>query len=196
MKTTRISRFAFFFAALLLVPTFAHAHVGVGPTHGFLPGVAHPFSGLDHLCAMMAVGLWAAQRGGRALWAIPLSFLSVMVLGAALGMAGVSIPFVEQGIIASVLLLGVLVAASVRLPVVASAILVGLFALFHGHAHGTEMPVTASGFAYGAGFLAATTLLHAAGLGLGMTLQRVASSTWVRALGGAVACCGLYLIIG
>jgi urease accessory protein len=196
MNTTRISRFALFFAALLLIPTFAQAHVGVGSTHGFVHGIAHPFSGLDHLCAMMAVGLWAAQRGGRALWAVPLSFLSVMVVGAALGMAGVTIPFVEQGIVASVLLLGVLVAAAVRLPVAASAILVGLFALFHGHAHGTEMPVTASGFAYGAGFLVATTLLHTAGIGLGMTLQRVANSTWVRAAGGAIAFCGLYLIVG
>ena len=195
MNTTRISRSAFFFAALL-IPTLAHAHVGVGSTNGFFPGIAHPFSGLDHLCAMMAVGLWAAQRGGRALWAIPLSFLSVMVIGAALGMAGVTIPFVEQGIVASVLLLGVLVAAAVRLPVAASAILVGLFALFHGHAHGTEMPVTASGFAYGAGFLVATTMLHAAGIGLGMTLQRVAKATWVRVAGGTIACCGLYLIVG
>jgi urease accessory protein len=119
-----------------------------------------------------------------------------MVVGAALGMAGVTIPFVEQGIIASVLLLGVFVAAAVRLPVAASAILVGLFALFHGHAHGTEMPVTASGFAYGAGFLMASTMLHAAGIGLGVTLQRVANSTWVRATGGAIACCGLYLLVG
>jgi len=195
MKTTRITRATLFLATLLFLPTLAQAHVGVGPTSGFFHGIAHPLSGLDHLCAMMAVGLWAAQRGGRALWAVPLSFLSVMAVGAAMGMAGISVPFVEQGIVASVLLLGVLIATAVRLPVVASAILVGLFALFHGHAHGTEMPVTASGFAYGAGFVMATAMLHAAGLGLGIAIQRLASSTWIRATGGAIACCGLYLLV-
>jgi urease accessory protein len=144
---------------------------------------------------MFAVGLWAAQRGGRSLWVVPLTFVSVMICGAALGMAGVTIPFVEQGIVASVLLLGVLVAAAVRLPLVASAILVGLFAFCHGHAHGTEMPVTASGLAYGAGFVAATTSLIALGVGLGTTAQRLANSTWVRAAGGAIAGCGVYLLL-
>jgi urease accessory protein len=182
-------------ATLLLIPTLAHAHVGVGSTNGFFHGAAHPFSGLDHLCAMMAVGLWAAQRGGRALWVVPLSFVSVMIVGGVLGAAGVALPFVEQGIVASVLLLGVLAAAAVRLPLAASAILVGWFALFHGHAHGTEMPVTASGLAYGAGFVMATAALHAAGLALGIGMQRLASSGWVRAAGGAIACCGLYLLM-
>jgi urease accessory protein len=196
MKTTRLSPLALLGASLLLVPTLAHAHVGVGPAHGFVHGFAHPLAGFDHLCAMMAVGLWAAQRGGRALWVVPLSFLSVLAVGAALGMAGVGIPFVEPGIVASVLLLGVLVAAAIRLPLPASALLVGLFALFHGHAHGAEMPVTASGFAYGAGFIAASAMLHAIGIGLGLALQRLAGSTWVRATGGAIACFGLYRLVG
>jgi len=194
MKTMRTLRLPLFLATILL-PTLAHAHVGVGSTSGFLPGIAHPFSGLDHLCAMMAVGLWAAQRGGRALWIVPLSFISLMICGAALGIAGVTIPFVEQGIVASVLLLGVLIAAAVRLPVAASALLVGLFALWHGHAHGTEMPLAASGMAYAAGFVVATAMLHAAGIGLGIAMQRLASSTWVRAAGGAIACCGLYMLV-
>jgi urease accessory protein len=195
MKTMRISRPALLLAALLLIPTLAHAHVGVGPTNGFYHGVIHPLSGLDHLCAMIAVGLWAAQRGGRALWAIPLTFVSVMALGGALGMAGFQIPYVEQGIIASVLLLGVLIAAAVRLPVLASAVIVGMFAIFHGLAHGAEMPVTSSGLAYGVGFGAATALVLAFGIGLGITAQRLASPTWVRTAGGAVAGCGVYLLL-
>src|SRR5580698_8957387 len=141
--------------ALILAPVLAHAHPG-HDTSGFSAGVAHPLHGLDHILAMVAVGLWAAQLGGRAKWLVPASFVSVMALGGALGMAGVAIPFAEQGIFASVLILGVLIAASVRLPLAASMSIVGLFALCHGHAHGTEIPAAASGFNYALGFVLAT----------------------------------------
>ena len=135
------SRLAVLLAAILLVvfsPSIAAAHVGVGPAGGLVSGLAHPLGGLDHLCAMIGVGLWAAQRGGRAMWLVPLAFLGVMAIGGLIGMMGLAIPMVESGIVASVLILGCLVAAAVRLPLLATAGLVGLFALLHGHAHGLE----------------------------------------------------------
>ena len=134
-------------------PALAYAHPAAGSVNGLIDGMAHPLGGLDHLCAMIGVGLWAAQRGGRAIWLAPLAFIVVMAIGGALGMLAVSIPFVEQGIVASVLILGILIAASIRLPLVLSVFIVGTFALFHGHAHGAEMPHTASGLMYAAGFI-------------------------------------------
>jgi urease accessory protein len=173
----------------------AHAHTGAGPASGLAHGFGHPLAGLDHICAMLAVGLWAAQRGGRAVWAVPLSFVSVMVIGGALGAAGVALPAVEQGIAASVFVLGVLVACAVRMPVVAAGALVGFFALFHGQAHGAEMPASASGFAYGAGFVMATALLHAAGLGTASWIARMGRMRLVRFAGGGIAACGLWLCL-
>ena len=179
-----------FLAAALLLPSLAHAHVGVGATGGLWHGLGHPLSGLDHICAMVAVGLWAAQMGGRAIWAVPLTFVSVMALGGALAMLGVHVPFVETGIIVSVLTLGVLIAAAVRLPLFASILVVGMFAIFHGHAHGAEMPETASGLAYAAGFIVATAFLHVCGIGLGIAIQRLASPAIVRFAGIAIVLCG------
>jgi len=182
--------------AVFLLPALAQAHPGIpGHTHGFANGLAHPVTGLDHICAMVAVGLWAAQRGGRALWLVPSVFVSVMALGGALGMAAVPIPFVEPGIAASVLVLGVLIAAAVRLPLPASALLVGVFAVFHGYAHGVEMPGSASGLACGLGFVAATASLHLLGIGFGLLAQRFASARLVRCAGGAIAACGVYLCL-
>ena len=137
---TAVQRGALFLAAVFLVPSLAHAHVGVGETSGFAHGFGHPLSGLDHICAMVAVGLWAAQMGGRAIWAVPLTFVTVMAFGGLLGMMHVDVPFIETGIVVSVLTLGVFIAAAVRLPLIASIIVVGLFAICHGHAHGAEMP--------------------------------------------------------
>jgi urease accessory protein len=179
-------------AASLFVPTLAMAHVGVGPTTGLLRGFVHPMTGLDHVCAMVAVGLWASQMGGRAIWVVPLTFVTMMACGAAIGMAGLSGPIVERGIVISVLALGVLIAAAVRLPLVAGALLVGLFALFHGHAHGTEMPATASGLVYGAGFILATASLHACGIATGLILQKSDRGQLIRFAGMAIAVCGLY----
>lgn len=140
---------------------------------------------------MIAVGLWAAQMGGRAIWAVPLTFVSVMVLGGMLGMAQIQVPFIEQGIVASVLVLGVLIAAAVRLPLVASVGIVGLFAVFHGFAHGAEMPGSASGVLYALGFVVATTLLHSVGIALGVGIEKISKPVIVRFAGAAIVVCGL-----
>ncbi|WP_027060652.1 HupE/UreJ family protein [Mesorhizobium loti] len=173
----------------------AHAHVGIGTTSSFTAGFMHPLSGLDHMTVMIAVGLWAALKGGRAIWAWPAAFVGVMLGGAALGMAHVPVPFVEPGILASVVALGLLVALAVDLPVSAGVAIIGLFALFHGHAHGTEVPENAGGFEYMAGFAVATALLHAvgiaAGLGLGLRLRGLA-----RVAGAACAAIGVGLAFG
>lgn len=160
----------------VLLPTSAFAHVGVGDASGFGHGFAHPMSGFDHILAMVAVGIFAAQLGGRALWLVPLAFVSTMIVGGALGIAEISVPFVEIGIGLSVVVLGLAVAFALPLPTTIAMALVGFFAIFHGHAHGAEMPETASGLAYGAGFVIATSLLHAAGIGLGLALGRFGES--------------------
>ncbi|HEY5768874.1 MAG TPA: HupE/UreJ family protein [Terrimicrobium sp.] len=181
--------------ATLVAPSLAHAHVGVSETSGFLHGMGHPLSGVDHICAMIAVGLWAAQLGGRSVWAIPSTLIMVMALGGILGMMGLNVPFVETGIVASVLILGVLIAASVRLPLAAGMAIVGLFAIFHGQAHGAGMPETALGTAYAAGFLMATALLSASGIGLGMAIQNLATPRIIRFAGIAIVLCGGYLFL-
>jgi urease accessory protein len=179
----------------LMVPSLTHAHSGAGETSRLLQGIGHPLSGLDHICAMVAVGLWAAQMGGRSIWAIPLTFINVMALGGILAMMGINLPLVETGIVISLLTLGVLIAASLRLPLVASVIIVGLFATFHGLAHGAEMPETASALAYAAGFIIATAFLHGCGVGLGVAIQRLASPKIVRYAGTAIVLCGAYLLL-
>lgn len=181
---------------LALVPTAALAHTGVGPTHGFAHGFAHPLLGLDHLLAMVAVGLWGAQRGGRAVWALPAAFVGAMIVGGAIGVAGLPLPAVEAGIVASVLLLGAAIALAARPALPLAAAVVALFALFHGHAHGTEMPAAVSGVFYGAGFASATALLHAAGIAFVVGLRRVLGAerhAWVRVAGAAIACAGIVL---
>jgi urease accessory protein len=182
-------------ALLLLAATPAFAHVGAGEVSGFAAGFSHPLMGLDHVTVMIAVGLWAALKGGRALWVWPAAFVGVMLVGGALGMAHLPIPFVEPGILASIVALGLLVALAVDLPVWTGAVVVGAFALLHGHAHGTEVPETASGIEYMAGFALATAALHAVGIGaallLGMRFRNV-----VRFAGAACAAVGIGLIAG
>ena len=177
----------------LLLPSFAYAHTGVGEAGSLMHGFMHPASGMDHICAMLAVGLWAAQMGGRSVWAVPLTFVGVMALGGALPMLGIGLPFVEQGIVLSVLLLGVLITASVRLPLWLSSGMVGLFALWHGHAHGAEIPELASGLGYALGFMLATALLHTAGIAFGLGMQRISRERLVQAAGAGIALCGVYL---
>jgi urease accessory protein len=180
-------------AALLLAP-LAHAHVGFGGiAAGFARGFAHPLGGIDHIFAMVAVGLWSVQRGGRSIGLIPAIFVLLMALGGVIGTLGIFVPFVEQGIVLSVVVLGVLVAAAIQLPLFACAIVVGLFALFHGHAHGAEMPASASGLFYGAGFVLATAFLHALGMGIALLTRRLGQTNLVRLAGGALAMCGVYL---
>jgi urease accessory protein len=162
--------------AFALMPTAALAHPG-HDVHGLVHGFAHPFGGFDHLIAMVAVGLYAWQLGGRALWLVPATFVAVMAAAGALGIAGMPLPGVEIGIAASVIVLGAIVALRVKMPVAIAAALVGVFAVFHGHAHGTEMPLDASGVAFAAGFLAATALLHVAGIALGKLIAST-RATW------------------
>ncbi len=185
------------FVLLAAVPAIASAHPGHDGDHGFgwdfSGGFAHPLGGWDHLLAMIAVGLWAAQLGGRARWLVPAAFVSLMTLGATLGHGGLEIAGTEQGIAVSVLVLGLLVATAARLPVAAGMAIVGVFALFHGLAHGAEMPATAAGFEYGAGFVLATSLLHAAGLGLGLFASR--KSTLIpQTAGVAIAFVGVAML--
>jgi urease accessory protein len=182
-------------AALAALAAPAHAHVGVGATTSLGAGFAHPLSGLDHIAAMVAVGLWAALKGGRAVWVWPAAFVGVMLVGGALGIAGVAVPLVEPGILASVVALGLLVALAADLPVAAGAAIIGVFALFHGHAHGAEIPETAGGLEYLAGFAIATALLHGAGIGAGL-LVGAHSRGLVRLAGAATAALGLGLIVG
>jgi urease accessory protein len=179
----------------LFLPGTALAHPGVGAATGFMHGFSHPISGADHLLAMVAVGLWASQIGGRALWAVPCTFVGVMVLGGVLGATGVAVPFVEEGILVSILILGVLIAGAFKLPLVYSSLIVGLFAIFHGHAHGAEMPASTEAASYAAGFAVATAMLHVAGIGLGMLLQKTNLQLISRVAGGAIALSGVYLAI-
>jgi urease accessory protein len=168
---------------LLMAPSPALAHVGIGSTASFAAGVAHPLSGLDHITVMIAVGLWAALKGGRALWVWPAAFVGVMLAGAALGMAHVPVPYVEPGILASVVALGLMVALAVDLPVWLGALVIGAFALLHGHAHGSEVAENVGGLEYMAGFALATASLHAGGIGFALTMQRAHLRPLVRVAG-------------
>lgn len=184
-------------ASVALLPATALAHPGHGP-HGFVDGFVHPLFGWDHLLAMVAVGLWAGQRGGKATWLLPTTFVATMALGGVLALAGVGLPGVEIGILASVLALGALVAAAARVPLAAAAAVVAAFALFHGHAHGTEMPPDASGIAWGLGFSTATALLHAAGVALPALIHRGFGERridWVRLGGAGIGLAGLVLAL-
>jgi len=178
---------------IALLPIVAQAHPGHGPADSFSAGLNHPLHGLDHILAMVAVGLWAAQLGGRSLWAVPLTFVSLMTVGGALGMAGIPVPMVETGIMVSVLVMGLLIASAARLPLAASMTLVGVFAIFHGFAHGTEIPLAASGFSYGFGFVLATAMLHACGIALGLLAKKSLAAPAIRFAGAAIMICGLCL---
>lgn len=158
-------------ACVLLSATAASAHVGRVTTGGFPAGFAHPFLGWDHLAAMIAIGAWAWQQGGRAVWLVPATFVSVMAAGAALGQVGVAVPFVEHAVAASVVALAILVAAAVRLPLVAAVLATAAFAFAHGHAHGSEMPAGVAAASYVAGFVAATLVLHGMGALLAARLR-------------------------
>lgn len=181
-------------AALIASAAPAFAHLNPAEHGSFAAGFSHPLFGLDHILVMIAVGLWAAQIGGRALWVVPTAFVSMMAVGFALAVAGVGLPFVEPAILASVVALGLLVAMAVRLDTAASAAIVGVFALFHGHAHGGELG-SAGALAFSVGFILATAALHVAGIGLGIALQRLSGSGLLaRILGGLTALAGAALI--
>jgi urease accessory protein len=192
---TRCFRISAVAAALSAVlHTSAFAHVG-GHGADMVAGLAHPFSGLDHVLAMVAVGLWASQLGRPAVWVLPLTFPAVMALGAVLGATGMALPWLEIGVAGSVLALGAAVALAWRPAVVVGAALVAAFALLHGWSHGTELPQAGSALAYGVGFILATLALHGTGLALGAVSLRPAGRMAARAAGAAVALCGAALIV-
>jgi urease accessory protein len=178
--------------AVLAPPAFAH--VQSGQATGFLAGLLHPVSGLDHVLAMVAVGLWGAQLGAPAIWLLPVTFPLVMALGGFLGLLGVPLPGVEIGIAASAILLGTAVMTERRLPLYAAAALVGLFAVFHGHAHGTELPPGQSGLLYSLGFVVATGCLHAVGIAIGATHRWPAGRIALRIAGGGVGLAGIFFL--
>jgi urease accessory protein len=169
----------------------ANAHPGHGG--GLTAGLAHPLFGLDHLLAMVAVGVWAFQLGGRARWLVPASFVGLMALAGGFGMADLALPMVEIGIAASLLVLGLLIAFSIRVTPALGAGIVALFAIFHGHAHGAEMPLLGSAWLYGIGFVLSTAALHGLGLALGRGLQ--ARTLWLRAAGAMVAASGAWMMV-
>jgi len=180
--------------AVLLWTQLAQAHIQKGEAAGFLTGVRHPISGLDHVLAMIAVGLWGAQLGKPAIWVLPVAFPMVMAFGGMLGLMGVPLPGTEYGIAASAILLGAGVLLELRPPLVAAATLIGFFAIFHGYAHGTELPPGQNGLLYSMGFVIATGCLHAVGISIGTVHRWQWGQTFVRAAGGVVAAAGIFFL--
>ncbi len=176
---------------LLLWPATALAHTRGGEGTGFLAGLAHPVSGLDHVLAMIAVGLWGAQLGPPAVWLLPVTFPMVMAFGGTLGLLGVRIPGIEIGIALSAIGLGAAVLFEARPKLAVAATLVGFFAIFHGHAHGTELPPGGDAILYSIGFVVATGLLHATGIAIGLIHRWPAGRAALRFAGAAVALAGL-----
>lgn len=179
-------------STMLAAAAPAHAHTFGASGAGFAAGLAHPFLGLDHLLAMLAVGLWAAQQQGRMRLAVPATFVAAMALGALAAVGGLGAYGIESGIAASVLVLGLLVAARARLPVPVGLALVAAFAVFHGHAHGAELPQAASVARYGLGVVLATVALHGSGWLLGDRLRERLGEAWLRAGGGMIAATGTW----
>lgn len=181
---------------VLADPALAHTTGGGRITGGLLSGLSHPVLGLDHLLAMLAVGLWGAQLGGRAIWTLPVAFPVVMAFGGALGILNVPLPAVEFGIAGSVIVLGAVIALAARPPLWIGAAIVGAFALFHGHAHGAELPGSADPVAYGLGFVVATGMIHAAGIGLGMVTRLPSGVAALRMAGAAICATGVWIVAG
>ncbi len=193
MIMTRTIIGALFF---LLLADAALAHEAEGFAGGFVSGFLHPLFGWDHVVAMVAVGLWGAFLGVPAIWLLPVVFPLVMAVGGAAGVAGMPLPAVEAGIAASALVLGAMVALAARPPLWAAAVIVGVFAVFHGHAHGTELPHAANPLAYSAGFVISTGLLHLSGIALGLAARWRAGRVAIRAGGGAIALAGVGFLTG
>jgi urease accessory protein len=181
-------------ALLLLAPTIAQAHQEAGQAAGFLAGLSHPVSGLDHVLAMVAVGLWGAVLEAPAIWVLPVAFPAVMALGGLMGLLGIQLPGVEVGIAVSAIVLGAAVLTELRPPLWLATTIVAFFAIFHGHAHGRELPDGTSALLYSLGFVMATGLLHAFGILLGVAHRWSAGRQVVRAAGGGVALAGLFFL--
>ena len=181
---------------VLLAPPVAGAHTETGTIGGFVSGFLHPLTGLDHIAAMVAVGLWGAYLGAPAMWLLPVIFPMVMAFGGALGVLGVPLPGVELCIALSGIMLGLAVAFAARPPLWVAGVMVGFFAIFHGHAHGSELPHSANAFTYAVGFVVATGLLHLSGIALGLLTRWPWGTMVVRAGGGVIACVGFGFLFG
>ena len=181
---------------LITLPRLVFAHAPEGAGGGFMTGFLHPILGYDHLIAMVAVGLWGAFLGDRVLWILPIVFPTIMAVGAAIGILGLEIPLVEFVIALSGVVLGALIALRFRAPLAIAMVLVGIFAIFHGYAHGLEMPEQISAMTYGAGFVIGTGLLHLAGIGLGFATRLPRGELLVRGCGGVISVVGLTYLVG
>ncbi len=193
MKTLKIV------IATILVPMLsgvAYAHEGGGIAGGFVAGFTHPLLGWDHVAAMVAVGLWGAFLGNPAIWILPVVFPLVMAFGGALGVMGIPIPSIETGIAVSAIVLGAMVAFAVRPPIWIAAVLVGVFAIFHGHAHGTELPGAANPLAFSAGFVISTGLLHLSGIAFGLLVRWPAGKIAVQTCGVLISLAGVGFLTG
>ena len=195
MTPTDQTRLAVSCLAILAISTPACAHSGVGLAGGFTSGFLHPFGGFDHLLAMVSVGLWGAYLGRPLIIALPVIFPTMMAIGGVLGMANVPLPPVELGIAVSVLALGLAIAGAIRAPVWLACSVVAVFAVFHGYAHGKELPSAADPIGYSVGFVLATGLLHVAGIGLGLLNGRPGGQVFTRSLGGLVAIAGAFFLV-
>ena len=194
MRSRSFAQAALALIVLSLAATPACAHVERGQAAGFLAGLHHPISGLDHVLAMVSVGLWGAQLGPPAVWLLPVTFPMVMAIGGFIGLIGVPLPGVEVGIALSAILLGFVVAREARPPLGLAVALVGIFAIFHGHTHGAELPPGTDAVAFSIGFVVATGLLHLTGIALGLLARWPAGRIAVRAAGGGIALAGIVFL--
>ena len=192
MKIFKIGTVMLFMA----VSSIAEAHTGGGLSGGFSSGFMHPILGWDHVIAMVAVGIWGAFLGGRAIWILPVTFPLVMAVGGAMGIVGVPVPSVETGIALSAIALGSMVAFAARPPIWVAALIVGIFAIFHGYAHGTELPNAANPLAYSLGFVFSTGLLHLSGIALGLLVRWPMGKIVVRVIGSMIALAGVGFLTG
>lgn len=195
MSSNRLFQYLTLAALAVSVPTMAEAHVLAGEGGGFLHGFEHPLSGLDHMLAMFCVGLWGAQMGGRSVWSLPIAFPLIMVVGGMMGIAGIPLPNVESGIALSIIVLGAAIACLWRPPEWLAVVLIGVFAIFHGYAHGAELPNAADPADYAFGFVVATGLIHLAGIAVGLGFQRLQGGQMARALGGLIGLGGVYFLV-
>lgn len=199
MMSPKGMKFAVALAVVACMPSIASAHSGVGDTSGYIHGFGHPISGVDHVLAMVMVGVFAYQLSGRAVWLVPMTFVLLMAVGGALDVLAVSLPFVELGIALSVIVLGGVVAFNVKAQIAIATGLVGFFAIFHGHAHAVETPENADGIAYAVGFMIATALLHALGIAVGFCIGKATERGGriaMRSAGGMAALAGFGLMTG
>jgi urease accessory protein len=178
-------------ALIISLPSYAFAHVERGQATGFITGLQHPWSGLDHVLAMIAVGIWGAQLGNPPMWLLPVTFPMVMSMGAMMGLLGIPLPGIEIGIALSAILLGTMVVGEIRPKIIIAVLLVGFFAIFHGHAHGTELPAGQSGMFYSMGFVIATGCLHGIGITLGLAHRWPLGKLALRGAGALIAVMGV-----